>query len=462
MSFNRSSSSTNTGLGDDQYAQLQTNQGLLGAQAEQGFLGASTKLDNISSGVTNLGTNINTGMDAGFTNIQSLLDTYNTGMNDQFSGVSAQVGNNATALATNNQALGNLQTDVSGGFNEQGQRFNTLDTNVSNVQGAVDQGFVNQDQSFADAQADRTTRFNATDAALATGFQDTGAALNTGFGDASTQLADTQSSVLANQNQLQTDLNTMSSTADAYADQSLANQASLQSGQDGFVSSFDNYVERYGEDEELAQTARTDLATAQANQTDRLREDMGKFAQAAATQVDNVAQGVDSRLNTLGDTVEGGFVAAQADAQAAAQRAASLESEFAQGLAGLDAGQITQTRDLAKIASSQTDLDMGMRQEFNQLGNAFDDSGKLIESTIDAQGNTIARAMDEQGNLILNSFDSSGQGLGSKTVNIRTVLQNLNNLQTRPGANAAMGNLTPASSSAVPNSGFASPFARTG
>ena len=189
---------------------------------------------------------------------------------------------------------------------------------------------------------------------------------------------------------------------------------------------------------------------------------MGKFAQAATTQVDNVAQGVDSRLKTLGDTVEGGFVAAQGDAQAAAQKAASLESQFAQGLAGLDAGQITQTRDLAKIASSQTDLDMGMRQEFNQLGNAFDDNGKLIENTIDDQGNTIARAMDEQGNLILNSFDSSGQGLGSKTVNIRTVLQNLNNLQSRPGANAAMGNLTPASSSAVPNSGFASPFASTG
>ena len=103
-----------------------------------------------------------------------------------------------------------------------------------------------------------------------------------------------------------------------------------------------------------------------------------------------------------------------------------------------------------------------MRQEFTQLGNAFDDNGKLIESTIDEQGNTISRAMDDQGNLILNSFDVAGQGLGTKTINLRTTLSNLNNLQTKQGANASMGNLSPASSGAVPDSGFASTFTQTG
>ena len=48
MSFNKSTTVTNTGLGDDQYKQLQTNQSGLGTQIEEGFSGAGTKLDNIS------------------------------------------------------------------------------------------------------------------------------------------------------------------------------------------------------------------------------------------------------------------------------------------------------------------------------------------------------------------------------------------------------------------------------
>tara|TARA_R110000822_G_scaffold257031_1_gene382699 strand:- start:210 stop:527 length:318 start_codon:yes stop_codon:yes gene_type:complete len=104
---------------------------------------------------------------------------------------------------------------------------------------------------------------------------------------------------------------------------------------------------------------------------------------------------------------------------------------------------------------------MDLRQNFNQLGNAFDDTGTLIESSIDDQGNTIARSMDEQGNLILNRFDVSGQGLGQKSININTTLEQLGNLGNRAGSNASMGNLSPASSAAVPQTGFASSFAET-
>ena len=170
------------------------------------------------------------------------------------------------------------------------------------------------------------------------------------------------------------------------------------------------------------------------------------------------------RMQTKGceKTLAGGFSEAKTDTQVVAEQTAGLERQFAAGLAQLDSGQVTQARDMAKIAASQTDLDMGMRQEFTQLGNAFDDNGKLIESTIDEQGNTISRSMDEQGNLILNSFDVSGQGLGTKTINLRTALSNLNNFQNQQGANASMGNLSPASSGAIPDTGFASPFARTG
>ena len=470
MSFNKKTTVVqNTGLGDDQYKQIQTNQGTLDTNMTTGFDVAGTKLDSISGDVSGLGSKIdtgvegiNTGVNAGFTNISSLLDTYNSGMNTQFDAVNAGVGNNANALATNNQALGNLQTDVTGGFDEAGNRFDTIDTATGNIQGTVDQGFVDQAQGFSDAQSDRTTRFDQSDLAMGTGFADAGTAMQKGFGDASSELTATQAEVLGGQGSLQGSLDTMAEDNTTYANQALENQAALTQGQEGFQSSFDTYADRYTDDTRLAVQTRNDMQTANANANIRLREDIGGFADAATSQVDSVAKGLDSQITTLGNTVEGGFVAAQNQSSAQAQATAQADAEFVKGLSNLDAGQITQARDLAKVAASQTDLDMGMRQEFTQLGNAFDDSGELIESSIDKQGNTISRAMDDQGNLILNSFDVSGQGLGTKTINLRTTLESLNGLQNKQGASSSMGNLSAASSSAVPQSGFAQPFAQTG
>jgi hypothetical protein len=85
----------------------------------------------------------------------------------------------------------------------------------------------------------------------------------------------------------------------------------------------------------------------------------------------------------------------------------------------------------------------------------------LIQSSIDAQGNTITRSMDEQGNLLLRSFDVTGRAIGEKVINIRRSLDDIQNLQNVQGANASMGNLSPAMSGQVPVSGFASPFATT-
>ena len=116
---------------------------------------------------------------------------------------------------------------------------------------------------------------------------------------------------------------------------------------------------------------------------------------------------------------------------------------------------------MASIASTQSDLSMDLRQNFNQLGTAFDDSGNLIASSIDAQGNTINRKMDQQGNLILDRFDVTGEALGQKVLNINQTLTDLGNVKNMSGANVSMGNLTPASSGEVPESGFASAFTTT-
>tara|TARA_R110000851_G_scaffold295228_2_gene450100 strand:- start:392 stop:1825 length:1434 start_codon:yes stop_codon:yes gene_type:complete len=464
---------TNTGLGDDQYQGLADNQVGISGQIDTARDDASIRYDNFDNRFDTLDTSftgVGDNLTSGFTNIQDLLSQYNTGMNTQFDSVNTGVGANNTAIAGNATALGGLQTDLTGGFDQMGGRFDTVDTNTGNIQGAVDQGFIDQAQGFTDAQTDRTAQFDASNAAMNTGFADAGTALDTGFGEASTQLTNTQANVLGGQGNIGTTLDTMQGTADTYAAQTLENQGALQQGQDGFVTSFDNYTERYGDDQELAQQSRADLATAQANQTDRLREDMGEYAQAAATGQSNISGELSDVATGLGTAVEGGFMDADAAIRQTGQTTTdninrSIESSANNTdalMENLDAGQITAARDMARVAAAQGELDVGMRQEFNQLGQAFDDNGALIKSSIDAQGNTITRSMDDQGNLMLRSFDVTGQSIGDQVINVQNSLQQLNSLQTKRGANVSMGNLSPAMTGATAQSGFASPFTTTG
>lgn len=472
MCFQKKTTVANTGLGDAQYQKLQTNQVGLGSQVEEGFTGAGTKLDTINSSVSGLGgkvDNVNTGVTTGFTNMQDLINKYNQGMNTQFDAVNTNVGNNASALANNSQTMGNIQGDISSGFDAQGNRFDTLDTANANIQGAVDTGFVDQAQGFTDAQADRTEQFAKAEAARDANFTATGNAMNEGFTDASSQLANTQANVLGAQNTMQTDLTNMANTADTYATQNFENQANLQAGQDGFISNFDTYTERYGEDAQLAQQTRADMQTANANANQRMREDIGNFANSAASDRQEISNDMETQFTQLGNTVDGGFSASNASTNAAIQANSQdnsaalnkLQYDLDTGLENISVGQVVAARDLAKVASSQTDIDMTLRQNFNQLGNAFDDEGQLIANSIDEQGNTIARSVDEQGNLLLRSFDITGGAIGEKVLNIRSTLRDLQALQSQQGANASMGNLSPAMSSEVPRSGFASPFATT-
>jgi len=685
------------GLSDDQYQDLADNQvGISGqitdeaAEANKRFDTFDGRFDTVDSSVAGVGSSVNTG----FTNIQDLMDKYNTSLNTQLTNANTGIANNATSMANNATAnantLSDLNTSVTGGFDEAGRRFDTVDAANTNMQNAVDQGFVDQAQGFTDAQADRTAQFGAAQDDRTNQFSAASDALSTGFNDANTALTQTQANVLNGQGGLQSSLDTMADTADIYATQSLENQAGLASNQEGFTSSFDDYVERYGEDAELAQQTRADMQKANANANQRLREDIGNYANASVAGTENLGNALMASTNALGSAVEGGFsdlsaensaisgsleggfntlgdtyeatqnnlgnrmnnlksllnqTGADLDANTRAQYQAlsssfdengqlisnsidaqgntltrtmddqgnmitskfdasgqqvdqvstnvnevltqaennqknnlnslneignivnfgfadtnklidgatdlnalgfaennaniaestrplitgmnrleagrvdsnnsmddirkGLDTGFANisrandlsdinnnlerinsnnistntslrdldlsmgnrfndaskelslGFNNIGAGQITAARDLAKVASTQNDLDIGMRQNFHQLGNAFDDTGALIKSSIDAQGNTITRNMDQQGNLLLRSFDVTGRAIGDKVININRSLTDLQNMQNVQGANASMGNLSPAMSGQVPVSGFASPFATT-
>tara|TARA_R100000951_G_scaffold110648_1_gene108800 strand:- start:414 stop:1688 length:1275 start_codon:yes stop_codon:yes gene_type:complete len=420
------SNTTNTGLGDDQFQTLADNQygiseEIVDARADAGQ--RYDQFDNRFDGIDSSISGANDAMGSGFANIQELLGQYsdrnNTANARNFSNLNNNMGtgfsNNNSALADNNRALGTLQTDVTGGFNTMEDRFNTVDTANTNIQSTVDQGFTDQQQGFQDAQTDRAANLASANAVMDQGF----AATEQGFDDTSTQLTQTQANVLGGQGELQTDLETMSNTADIYAGQSLENQEELKNTSDGFVSSFDDYTTRYGEDTEVAQQSRADLSEAQANQTDRLREDMGRFAQASTTG----QRGLSSQLDNISAQAERGFV----DQNSTTMRTTDdiLDS--------LDSNQILAARDMARQASFIDNIGEEARVRYNQLGASFDDNGELIRNSIDARGNSMSRQIDQQGNLILNTFDTAGTQTGNSVINIQNSLQELNSLQNSTG-----------------------------
>ena len=209
---------------------------------------------------------------------------YSGAINTGFADLNTSLGTNFGAaqtdraamntLASNREALATvgrnqLGTNLNTGFKGMGGRFDTVDTNVGNVQSAVDQGFVDQSAGFADAQTDRNTQSLAAQTDRNAQFAATGAAMNTGFDNT----AAGQTNIIKGQTGIGTTLETMGNTADIYAGQSLENQQAMQQGIDTQASTFDDYIDRYSDDTRFAQDSRQDLALAQANFANNMADD---------------------------------------------------------------------------------------------------------------------------------------------------------------------------------------------
>jgi len=421
---------TNTGLGDDQYQALADNQVGISDQITSADDAATKRYDQFDTNLATIGAdaagaNANaagaiTATNTGFANLNNTLtaqqDAANAGRKTYYDNLKASVENNT----------GGLQTSLDAGFAAGQNRFDTLDTSVGDVQSAVN--------TVGTGVNDLSTDVGTVQTSLDEGFNQAGTrfdALDTGQSTAATtaannaeaigtQLTNTQANVLGGQGAIQSNLDVMSDTADAYASQSLTNQDALQTGQDNFVSSFDTYVDRYSQDAEIAQQSRSDLATAQANQTDRLREDLGSFAQAAATGQGAIA----NQIGTLGEGTAAGF-----DALGSAVGTGFSESSMADQQAA--ANLTTRLGNVSKlIDSSSANLDANTQAQYRKLFSSFDENGTLIANSIDQNGNTIQRRFDDQGNIIETSFDAAGNQVGSVSMDVNTMLSNAESYQS--------------------------------
>jgi hypothetical protein len=431
MSFNKTTSVTQTGLGDDQYQQLQTNQEGLGTQIEEGFTGADARFDTVGTGISGLGTQLDAAGDtitSGFTNLNTYLDNqFTTSGANQAQLAQNQVTGFSDLYDQNRENFDSLTTDFSGlqgsvdeGFMSAGSRFDDIDAASQNIQQDVTTGFSDQAQSFTDANNTMTTNTSDIRDDITNNFD----ATNKSLSDAQTSLqgdiATSQSEVLGGQGGLASSLSDLSATNDTYFGTLSENQANMQSGQDSFRTTFDDYVDRYSDDVTLANQTRADLQLAQSNATKALQNDIGSYAQAAAQGQDlinrnlgTLGEGSARGFEVLADTVQGGFSETTAANQLQDQNLTS---------------RIGNVKSL--LETTGDNIDASTRSQYAALANSFDENGQLIANSVDAQGNTISRAMDDQGLIIETKFDGAGNEIGKVQMDVETMLSNAEKYQS--------------------------------
>jgi hypothetical protein len=484
---------TNTGLGDDQYQTLADNQAGISDQittaaddAETRYKGFDGRFDTLDGSISGLSTSMldqfkdtNKAVSDGFTNVGTRFNSVDSGLTA-----------NNTAIGKVDTAVDTVGTDLTAGFGIMKDRFDTVDSANQAIQDDVTAGFSDQAQGFSDLSGTMTENTADIQDNMNSGFADTNDALAQNSQNIRDDVQNTQANVLEGQGNLSNTLSDLSAANDTYFDSLSQGQANMQSGQDEFRTSFDDYVERYSDDTTLANQTRADIQAAQAAGFDATRDSIGTLANTTAEGQQALAQQADANNKLLTNSVEGGFQQTQQTSEnlrdvlstqiddttsgimSNQESMANTQGQLAEGQQSLantfmtesgeiDTALVNQTKNLAGIAATQTDLDMGMRQNFQQLSSAFDDQGQLIQNSVDENGNTIMREMDQNGNLMLRALDATGRDMGSKIINVGQSMQDLQNLQRKQGSNMAMGNLSPASQGSVPTGGFMTPFTTT-
>lgn len=415
--------------------------------------------------ITDLG-GIREGLAAGLQGLDETTKQQYRGMIDSFDGQGNLIANSIDAqgntLSREMDAQGNILTTT---LDAQGQALGTTSTNVSKM--------ITDAKNY---QKQTQTGIKDTQGLMAEQTQ----AMDTGFDAASGVMTGLGKELLG-----------MGTALDGQQMGLKQQYAALNSAFDASGQLIASAVDSQGDAITREMDAQGNLLTTtldtQGNVINSTSTNIEEVMANARRSYDEVKARDNMMVNTLRDVGDRGDIAAAAGAtqvQDIQGLMADQTSQFTQDLSAVNTnitnqGQLNtqaiqqgfdgqtgtldaQTRDLAKVASMQGDLNQQQRQTYNSLSSSFDDQGSLISNSIDAQGNTISRALDNQGNLLLRKFDTQGRSMGDQAISIARSLQDLSQLQQQVGANAGMGGLTQANKAGMAQSGgFASPYTIT-
>jgi hypothetical protein len=461
---------------------------------DTGFNDQATAFNNLEAGMNTQFDNQNDGLTTAFTELGGDLNTAFGNASDQLNTVSSNVLEGQQGM---NQSLDSLSANQDTYYGDLAQRAGTLqettdgfqtnfdnfvnrytdDTTLANQSRAdIMTGQANTAENLAKGQSGLASRIGNLGEGTQAGFEVLSGAVEGGFSDSAASAQMERQNLSNRIGNVKTLLETTGATIDETSkaqytalansfdqngeliansidDQGNTISRSIDEQGNIIQSTFDNTGAEIGR---VSMDVETMLSNAE-NYQRSLSGQLQGLEQNVDTGFTNVASGQNQIEQTVETGQEGLMNAAMDNRQLAEANALQTQQGFDSASQTMD----TQLRDLARIASGQSDLDMRMRQDFKQIGDSFDDTGQLIQNTVNQNGTTISRAIDSNGNLLLRAFDMQGNRIGDKVLNINKSLFDLQNLKNMAGANTSMGNLSPAMQGNVPTGGFASPFTTT-
>jgi len=400
--------------------------------------GGGASVEEVDASVAGGVTAVNENTDAGFaeaavvgetlTNNQNTMldnqENLSTGQSDIRADIAAIPQTSVTTQVVDTSGIenriGSLEGTTNTGFADVGGRLDTVNTNLGGVQSSVDTGFADVGQKFNDLGEGQTgiqntitdmggavtERFDTVDSTLDTGFAGVNENVNTQFDTQNQNLTDLSANVLGGQTNLQSYLEGMSDRSDPYYGGLAEGQAGIMGGIGGMQTGLTDFRENYDANTTLANQTRAELLDTVTGGFNQTRETISDSFNDTSRDINNVSGQVDEQARR-----------AAASAPVTAQEFTQTIRELA---SGLDAGtreqaaaqnDVVQRLDTVKqvLTTQGENLPDDIRQQYTQLAQAFDQNGKLIRESIDAQGVTTRRAMDNQSNVLLANFDEIGR-----------------------------------------------------
>jgi len=431
---------TETGLGDQQYANLSRGQENIrtdirgiGDGSQEEIRRVSDQIRGVDRGVDNLSRE----QEIGFQNVNRNI----SGQTQQLSGELGAVNQQVSGL---DDRIGGVQQSVTEGFGGVNNQFADVGNQLTGLTNDVGQGFSNTQDSlrtgFNDLNTAMGDQFNTASQERMSGFSGLSDQVGSGFAGQSEFLNNMSQNVLTGQQTIQDVLGNTSNRLDTYYGDLAGRQGEIQQQVSGVQGGLSDFTSQYDDDTRMADQTRADLQDAVVNQTNRIRNDLGR--------VQNQQQQQQSRLM---ESV-GGVDENVREGNEASEQRFRLAEDQRQEQGGDFTNRINGVRDL--LVQTGQNLDQTTRQQYSDLVNSFDAQGNLISNSITDQGITISRALDQQGNLMVNRFDQNGAQIARNMLNVPTMLEEARRYQEQMLGGG----------SAVPQGGFAGsplPFAQT-
>jgi hypothetical protein len=350
--------------------------------------GIATDVGNIQTGVGDIKTTLG-GPDRGLVGDVATIGTNVGQLGTDVGLLSDDIGVTADSGSITSQLAG-LGTDVTNiGRNELdttgvSDRFTDVDTAVSNADVAAREAF---------------ERLMGADPSQVQGF-----------------LGELQRQVLLGQTNAQTAIDTIKrvQAENQVTNSGLLNNISTSVG-GSLAADFGDFTGQYATDTNLATNARSELQKQITGGVDTLQRGQGQQMSQSAAQAEaaaNQAQSVEQKNSLAYGQIMRDL--SDVNKQVGADQATDVLARL---------GTIRQI-----LQSQGNNIEENTRREYQDLANAFDQTGKLITQSVEQNGNVTRRGMDDQNNLLIASFDSSGKLLSQTTRDIGQLLSQMDRL----------------------------------